>query len=64
MKRNIPSIPVNRLSLAVPRPVYDEVIRFAHQDVEGTLERPNISVTLRDLIFRGLVQRRAEEVKC
>lgn len=63
-ERTIPNIPVNRLSLAVPKPVYDEVLRFAHKDAEGTLEKPNVSITLRDLIWRGLLQRRAEECGC
>lgn len=60
----VPRLPVNRLSFAVPRPVYDEIMRFARQDTEGTLEKPNTSVTLRDLILRGLRQRRQEEREC
>ena len=60
----VPRLPVNRLSLAVPKPVYDEIMRFARKDVKDTLEKPNTSVTLRDLILRGLRQRRQEEREC
>ena len=59
----VPKLSVVRMDLVVPKPVHDEILRFAALD-HPMMARPNVSATLRGLIWRGLLQRRAEEREC
>jgi len=51
------------MDLVVPKPIHDEILRFAKQD-HPMMIKPNVSATLRGLIWRGLQQRREEEREC
>lgn len=61
--KHLPQLPTVRLDLVVPKPIHEEILRFAAQD-HPMMARPNVSATLRDLIWRGLLQRRQEEREC
>jgi len=60
----LPSVPVKRLNLIVPLPVYEEIRRLAGLDGADPYDKPNVSAMARKLIWLGITQLRLEEGKC
>jgi hypothetical protein len=50
----LPSVPIKRLNLIVPLPVYNEIQRLAAQETADPYEKPNISAMARKLLWVGL----------
>ena len=64
MPRTLPSVPIKRLNLIVPLPVYDEIRRLAVLGAADPYDPPNVSAMARKLIWLGIKQLRQEDGKC
>lgn len=52
----LPSVPVKRLNLIVPLPVYEEIQRLAALETADPYAKPNVSAMARKLLWLGLEQ--------
>ena len=53
------SVPVKRLNLIIPQPVFEEIRRLAALETADPFAKPNVSAMARKLIWAGLQQHNA-----
>ena len=63
-RRKLQSVPIKRLNLIVPLPVYEEIQRLAALETADPYDTPNVSDMARKLLWMGLRQTLGEESGC
>lgn len=61
----LPTVPVKRLNLIVPAPVYEEIRRLAALEAADPYDTPNVSAMARKLLWLGILTlSRVEDNQC